>query len=237
MTVFYRWNNIIGSFSLVFFILGFLPFMVFGQNASKSNPSIEGSTIIQSHFVENGLSQSNKDPSVQTSLFVPLGSQFKIGLWGSNVSYEGLNDHIQLRVPAEININFNKDLGLLLGYSIKQYYKDTIRNGNTVKIHLVVYDYKIIHEIESNWEGTETNSKYFGFGKNFPVFGNMIWSNQLGYTIVSVSGLNSFFDLRTGLFGQYNRIKYGAELTSTSNPSQFNGRGDIFVILSLGFGF
>lgn len=204
---------------------------------SKTDYQTEGTTSILSHYVHHGLSQTNKDPSLQTSIFIPVGPQFRIGLWGSNVSYEGTDNHILIRIPVELKLEFNKDVDLTIGYSGNQYYKSHARDGSTTSLHLNVFDYIIIHEMESNWEGTETKSKYFGFNKTFKISGDFNWENQLGYTVISVENLQNYFDLMSAISGKLNKLIYKFTITATSSPSQFNGNGDVFGIFSLGFGF
>lgn len=204
---------------------------------TKAENQTEGSASILSHYVYHGLSQTNKDPSLQTSLFINIGPQFRFGLWGSNVSYEGQDNHIVIKIPFELKLEFNKDVHLLVGYSINQYFKSKTRDGNTTRLDLVVFDYTIIHEIESNWEGTETKSRYFAFNKGFKISNDFIWENQLGYTILNVENLQNYFDLSTGISGKTNRLSYKFTVTATSNPGQFNGAGDVFGIFSVGFGF
>lgn len=204
---------------------------------AKSDYQTEGTTSILSHYVHHGLSQTNKDPSLQTSIFIPVGPQFRIGLWGSNVSYPGLDNHIMIKIPVELKLDFNKDVDLKIGYSLNQYFKSRVRNGNTTHLHLTVFDYLIIHEIESNWEGSDTKSKYFAFNKTFRVFGDYNWENQLGYTVINMENLQNYFDVMTGIGGKTNKLIYKFTLTATSKASQFNGAGDVFGIFSLGFGF
>lgn len=204
---------------------------------AKSEYQTEGTTSILSHYVHHGLSQTNMDPSLQTSIFIPMGPQFRVGLWGSNVSYEGLDNHILIKIPIELKLEFNKDVTLTLGYSNNQYYKSRIRDGNTTRLNLNVFDYLIIHEIESNWDGTETKSKYFAFSKTFTLSDDFKWENQLGYTTISVENLQNYFDIMSAVSGKVNKLEYKFAITATSAPSQFAGRGDAFAIFSLGFSF
>jgi uncharacterized protein (TIGR02001 family) len=202
---------------------------------AKGDYAIEGNTSILSHFVHHGLSQTQSDPSLQTSIFIPLGPQFRIGLWGSNVSYEGANNHIWLKVVFDLKIEFNKDVDFVIGYNINQFFKDRLRNGNTTRLGLNIFDYRISYENETNWEGTETSSRYVGFGKAFKFYGNFEWDNQIGYTMVEVTTLQSYFDLRSSISSSYNKLDFHVAVTATSNPSQFNGHGDIFGIIGMGF--
>jgi uncharacterized protein (TIGR02001 family) len=204
---------------------------------SKNEYQTEGTTSILSHYVHHGLSQTNKDPSLQTSILIPIGPQFRLGIWGSNVSYEGTDNHIVIRIPFELKLEFNKDVDLTIGYSANQYYKSHTRDGNTTSLKLDVFDYIVIHEIESNWEGSETKSKYFAFNKTFKIGGDFLWENQLGYTVISVENLQNYFDLMTAISGKADKLIYKFAVTATSVPSQFNGAGDAFGIFSLGFSF
>lgn len=232
-------NSTFNVLTLVLFAIFLSSHSVLAQASrdQKSNYQTEGKASILSHFVHQGLSQTNKDPSLQTSLYMAIGPQFRIGLWGSNVSYEGLNNHILIKVPVELKLEFNKDVNLTIGYSMNQYYKSRIRDGNTTTLQLNVFDYLIIHELESNWEGTETKSKYFAFNKSFKISNDFTWENQLGYTILSVENLQNYFDVMTGIGGKSNNLTYKFTVTATSTPSQFTGRGDVFGIFGVGFGF
>jgi uncharacterized protein (TIGR02001 family) len=232
-------NSTFNVLTLVLFAIFLSSHSVLAQASrdQKSNYQTEGKASILSHFVQHGLSQTNKDPSLQTSLHMAIGPQFRIGLWGSNVSYEGLDNHILIKIPVELKLEFNQDVNLTIGYSMNQYYKSRIRDGNTTTLHLNVFDYLIIHELESNWEGTETKSKYFAFNKSFKLSTDFVWENQLGYTVLSVENLQNYFDLMTGIAGKSNNLTYKFTVTATSTPSQFNGSGDVFGIFSVGFGF
>jgi hypothetical protein len=53
--------------------------------------------------------------------------------------------------------------------------------------------------------------------------------------MVTVDNLQNFFDLRSKISSSYNRLDFHLAATATSNPSQFNGNGDMFIILGMGF--
>ncbi len=231
----------IGLLTLVLFVFGaFYPVQnswAAGTKDSKDDYQTEGTTSILSHYVLHGLSQTNKDPSLQTSISIPVGPQFRIGLWGSNVSFEGFDNHILIKIPLELKLDFNKDVNLTIGYAANQFYKSHLRDGNTTSLKLEVFNYNILYEIESNWEGTSTKSRYFAFNKTFKIGGDFNWENQLGYTVIGVETLQNYFDIMTSISGKANKLIYKFALTATSNPGQFNGAGDLFGIFSLGFAF
>ena len=224
------------------FLIVFLIFMILvnkssfaAEKSARGDYQTEGSTTIFTHFVNKGLSHSQQDPSLQTNMFIPLGPQFRIGLWGSNVSYENSDNHIWLKVLFDLRLEFNKDVDLIIGYNINQFYKNRVRNGNDSVLSLNIFDFHIRYENESNWEGTDTRARYVSFGKSFKIYNNVEWDNQLGYSMVSVENLQSYFDIRSTLSSTFNKLEFLIAVTATSNPGQFNGRGDVFGILGMGF--
>lgn len=232
------YKNRIATHFFIALLAVLFPFkMAFAQTKDSKGGgySIEGSTSMLSHFVHHGLSQTQRDPSLQTNIYIPLGSQFRVGLWGSNVSYEGSNNHIWAKILFDLKVEFNKDVELTLSYDLNQFYKDKTRNGNTTRFALNIMSYHVTYELESNWEGTETGAKRVGFGKSIKIYNSFDWDNEIGYTMVTVDNLQNFFDLRSKISSSYNRLDFHLAATATSNPSQFNGNGDMFIILGMGF--
>lgn len=210
------------------------PILAQSKETQKSY-AIEGSATILSHFVYHGLSQTQKDPSLQTLLVVPLIPEFKVGIWGSNVSYENANNHVWFKLLFDLNIELNKDVQLIFGYNFNKFYKDSIRNGSTLILGTNLFDYQIRYESETNWQGTETGARYVSFGKIFQIFSQFDWLNQIGYSMLEVPNLQNYFDLKSQISTSYNKLNFLAAVTLTSTPSQFNGNGDIFAILGIGF--
>ncbi|MNJ99816.1 putative bacterial protein [compost metagenome] len=205
----------------------------FRSNNTAPTFKMTGEVALLSHYVKNGLSQSNKDPALQGSFWFNFGPQFRMGLWGSNVNYEGGNDHFNLNLNADLKIDFSQTTNGILKYSQNQYYKSGDRNGNTLAFHLNFGTYRVTYENESNWEGTDDRSTRFAFGKKSDVFGTWKWDNELGYNTPQVDSITSYFDFRTGLGTKVgNVIFFEGTVTATSSPSQFEGSGDVFLILS-----
>jgi uncharacterized protein (TIGR02001 family) len=205
-----------------------------GGTTTNAPPTFKlaGDVALLSHYVENGLSQTDKDPSLQASFWFNFGPQFRMGLWGSNVKYPGSDDHFNLRFNADLKINFSALSHGIITYSQSQFYKSGDRNGNILGLHLNFGGYKVLYDDFSNWEGTGDHSQRFGFGKAFDVFGTWKWNNEIGYNTPKVTTIDPYFDFKTGLGTKLGVIFVEGSVTATSTPSQFNGSGDTFFILS-----
>lgn len=193
---------------------------------------LSGDVSLLSHYVQNGLSQSDKAPALQGSFWFNLGPQFRLGLWGSNTDYQTGSDHFNLRMNGDVKINFSSDFNTILSYSQSQYYNGGTHNGNIVGVHLNIKNYRILYDIYSNWEGTNQRSARFAFGDITSVFGSWKWNNEVGYNAPNATNINPYFDGRTGLGTKWGVIFFEGALTATSASSQFNGQGDLFFILS-----
>lgn len=207
-----------------------------GAYAAEGNPSptfeLTGDVSLLSHYVEHGISQSDKSPALQGSFWFNFGPQFRLGLWGSNTSYAQGNDHFNLRANADIKIAFSANSHMTLAYSKSQYYNGGERNGNISGVHLQFGEYRILYDNFSNWEGTESALTRFAFGKMTSVLGGYRWNNEIGYNTPSINNLNPYFDARTGLGTRWGEIFFEGALTATSASSELNGSGDVFAILS-----
>ena len=162
---------------------------------------LNGSAELLSHYVERGLSQTTSAPALQGSFWFNFGPQFRIGLFGSNVNYKNGDEHLVLKPTGDLKINFTSNTVLVIDYKQNLYYSTSNRNGSTVGAHLTVFGYRVNYEVDSNWEGTSTSATYYSLGKTFEFSRGIKWSNDLGYTMVTVDSLSNFFDC-----AQFSRI-------------------------------
>jgi uncharacterized protein (TIGR02001 family) len=215
------------------------PTLASSRDAGGQAPSykLTGEAELLTHFVHHGLSQTNQDPSLHGSFWFNFGPQFRLGIWGSNTNFEGSDIHLWMRFSADVKVDFNENAQLFITYNQNQFYKSSARNGNTVGLDLGLFKYHIIYEIESNWDGTSTGSSYYAFQKNTDVFSTYKWNNQVGYSMVKATGYSNYFDLRTALGTKLKDVFVEISATGTSAASQFNGRGDYFVMASVQAGF
>ena len=214
------------------FILILIGSWAHGQSGNSPSFALSGDVALLSHYVEYGLSQSDKSPALQGSFWFNLGPQFRLGAFASNTNYENSDDHFNLRANAEIKVDFSAANYMTIGYSQSQYYKVGDRNGNILSIHLHFGEYRILYDVLSNWEGTKKRSPRFAFGAEIPVFSTWIWDNEAGYNTPDVDTINPYFDLRTGLGSKFGPIFLEGAVTGTTASSDLNGTGDVFFILS-----
>jgi len=201
------------------------------QEESKSEaPSFKmtGDVVLLSNFVEHGLTQTNKDPSLQGAFSFNFGPQFRMGLWGSNVNYQS-SEHFLLKLNAELKIVFSPTTDAKLGYYDNRFFKTDTRDGNTMYLTVNAYGYRVRFESISNWEGTGNAATHYAVGKAFDLNPNWKWDNEVGYSILGSDTYSNYFDLRTSaIYKGGSNILYQISLTGTSSPSQFGGRGDFF---------
>lgn len=212
------------------------------EDTAKEIPTFKmtGEVALLSNYVEHGLTQTNKDPSLQGSFGFNFGPQFKMGVWGSNVNYRS-TEHFLLKINAELKVLISTTTDVKVGYFNNSFFKTSTRDGGTTYLMITSQGYRIRYENEANWNGTEVSSSYYSFGKAFDLSQNWKWDNEVGYTMISdVNNMENFFDVRTSFLykGGSNNIIYQITGTATSAPSQFsNGQGDITVLIGASTSF
>ncbi|WP_413290103.1 TorF family putative porin [Bdellovibrio sp. HCB337] len=192
-----------------------------------------GEVALLTNYVEHGLTQTNKDPSLQGAFGFNFGPQFKLGLSGSNVSFADTEtEHFLLKLNAELKVLISTTTDFKLGYFNNRYFKTEFRDGSTTYLVITSHGYRVRYESNSNWEGTGASSSYYSFGKAFDLSPTWKWDNEIGYTMLDVEGYENYFDARTSF--QYkgsSNVVYQITATGTSTPSQFNGQGEIFFLV------
>lgn len=192
---------------------------------------MNGEVSLLTDYVEHGLTQTDKDPSLQGAFSFNFGPQFKLGVWGSNVNYDS-TEHFLLKINAELKVQVSTTTDFKLGYFDNRYFKTDTRNGNTTYLVITSHGYRIRYETNSNWEGTDSRSSYYSFGKTFDINQSWKWDNEVGYTMINdVDGIDNYFDIRSSfLYKGSSNITYQITGTATSAPSQFKGQGDVFIL-------
>lgn len=218
--------------------IAFISILFFSGAASAAEGTsptfaMSGDVTLLSHFVEYGLSQTDEAPSLQGAFWFNFGPQFKLGAWASNTKYPHSDDNFNLRISGELSVAFSPTSHAALSYARSQYYNGGEHNGNLLGLHIVfMTDYRIMYETNSNWEATDYASKRYGFGKEFTIFTNWKWNNELGYNDPSAPNFSPYFDGRIGIGRKWGPIFFEGSVTGTSESSQFHGAGDFFFILS-----
>lgn len=200
---------------------------------SNSSPTyrMDGQVSLLSNYVDYGLTQSNKDPALNAQFWFNWGPQFRLGLWGGSVGFKDSSSHFLLKLNADLKIVFSQNTDLTIKYSDGHYYKPETRNGNILGLHLNLFGYGVRYEQHSNFFGTEDRATSFAFTRTWDVFGSWKWENLLGYMMVKSDSLSNYFWYETYLGIKPGNIYYQIGGSYNSNAAQFNGAGDLAVLV------
>lgn len=199
---------------------------------------LTGAATLASNFVDKGLTQTKGDPGLQTDFWFNFGSQFRMGLWGANVRYDSTpTTHFWLKANADVKVDFSANAKMNIVYSENKYYKDNDRSGNLVGLHFDFWGWKIIYDMQSNWEGTGQKATYAAAETESPVWGEYIWANHAGYVMPEAEGVTSFFDIRTGLGTKAKDFVLMGSVSFSTATGEFKDQGQLAFILSATVGF
>jgi uncharacterized protein (TIGR02001 family) len=210
------------------------------SSAASTQPSyhLTGNATLASNFVEKGLTQTQGDPGLQSEFWFNFGSQFRMGLWGANVRYETAEtSHFWLRANADVKVDFSQNAKMNIVYNENKYYKANKRDGNTIGVHFDFSGWRIIYDMNSNWEGTRAKETYAGVGKDFPVWTNWVWSSDGGYTMPQAAGVSSFFDIRTGLGIKFKDFTTMGSISYTTATGEFKKQGEAAAFVTINVAF
>jgi hypothetical protein len=198
------------------------------EDKSKADYRIAGEAQLLSHFIDKGVSYSNGNPAMNASFLFNLGSQAKIGFWGSNVSNIGsTDDTLWLKILGEIHFDFSSGAKGKFYISDDHFYSSNQHNGQVVGFYLIRNNFEYTLEWLSNFEGSKSAAEYFNFGKLYTFKKDFKYGGYVGYTNSHSDTVNSYFDLKA--VGQYlfsTASTFEAGITLNSNGSQFGSRGD-----------
>ena len=201
------------------------------QERLKSNLAtneISGEAQFVTHFVERGLSMSDKGPAMNASFLYNLGSQLRLGFWGSNVSnLSATDDNFWFKFLAEFNVDFTNNLSTEFYVSDNHFYKSDQHNGQRIGSLFNYYTYYCTLEWMSNLEGSKSSAEYLNVGKLFN-YGNKIkYGGDIGVTNSHSANIKNFFDAR--LLARYflnNTTSFEVAATYNSYTSYFGSRAD-----------
>ncbi len=227
---------------LIYFylLLSFFTLKVLAEDKTQTNMAnyrISGESQVVSQYLVKGLSYSDNNPAMQASFLAHLGSQVKLGVWGSNISnLSAVDDNFWFKFVADISLEFSDKLFANLYIHDSHYYKSDQRNGQSLGAKFEYKSYEFNFEWMSNLEGTRSTAEYFSFSKYFDYKKDFRIGGSVGMTSSHTSSLNNYFDFKA--LGQYIfNSTSNAELgvTFCTNGSQFGKRGDPALYLGLKF--
>lgn len=195
---------------------------------------LSGAAELMTNYVNRGLTETDKDPALQAAFWFNFGPQFRMGLWGSNVGYEGSETRFLLRANADVKINFSPTTNMIILVNNNNYFKPEGRNGWIYGAHINMSNLKFILESESNWAGTTSQMTYFALGYEADLDEKWKWPSQVGYSQIKADNYSNYIDFRTGIHYKSSvNIRYKLDMTGLlNNAAQFNGRGAYAFILA-----
>jgi hypothetical protein len=203
----------------------------FGDDRLKSNLAtnqISGDVQLLTQYVERGIGMSDQNPAMNASFLYNLGTQVRMGFWGSNVSnLSASDDNLWLKFLVEFNVLFGSNLKTKFYASDNHFYKSDQRNGQRFGAEFTYFTYFYTLEWMSNFEGSKANAEYIEAGKYFYSGNKIRYGLSVGYTVGHAITTNSYFNLKA--VAQYllnTNTYFEAGATANSNPSAFGKRGD-----------
>ncbi|MBX3016721.1 MAG: TorF family putative porin [Bdellovibrionaceae bacterium] len=185
---------------------------------------------IATNHVEQGLTQTEGSPVVQTTLGYKW-EQFQLGLWGSNVKFTGTDDSVNLRLFAAYRFIFTSNADLTARYDFNRYYNAGTRNGAITGLDLNLFKYHVMYDRIENWEGTGYDSIRYGFEKEWELATDFTMLTGFGYNMLSDPDFSNYFDVVASLGYRLAGLKYEFVGTYNSASGQFGSRAGPFFFL------
>lgn len=210
------------------------------ENAgAQPSYDVSGYARLTSNFVDRGLSMSNGGFAMNAAFLVNLGSQFKFGFWGSNISKLGNDDdNLWIKYVAEVFVDFQTNAKFLFYVHDDHYYKTQSRNGIRYGFKLDYGRFTGLLEWQSNFEGTGSSSYYSQLKFNKKYTDKTGVEVGAGYTMEYSRRYSNYIDVSgTGYYLAFPNGRLEAGLTMPSNTSQFGSRSRLAYFLGLNLNF
>jgi hypothetical protein len=213
-----------------------------GKDAAATTPnfSASGLAILTSHFIYHGLSMSDKNPALNAQLLLNMGSQFKLGFWGSNIhNVTNPDDNFWVQYQGVIVVDFSNAVKSQLTIADNRFYTSQQRNGQSFNANFEIKNkYFLQLDFNNNFEGTGQASQYINGGYLYKWKGPWFAAGYAGYTLQKTEGVNNYVDVRLeGIYNPLPKMKFKIGLTGTSDSGQMNGRGAFTYFLEGHFEF
>lgn len=201
------------------------------QTSAGTAPTFRmtGDANLMTNYIQRGLSHSKKDPALLAAFWFNFGSQFRMGLSGSNVAYTGEDAHFNLKILTDVKMTFSANADLVIKYTMDRYYKSTVREGDIFGLVFNSFGFRTYYERFSNWEGSSTVGTWYGFGTDIEAFSGWILESTAGFTQTSAASGTNYFDVAGILKHKSNQLTWSAGLTGTT--AQIGDRSGFFLVL------
>lgn len=204
--------------------------LFFGGLASAQS-KMYGEIMVMSNYVDRGITQSNKGPSIGAELGYLFGPQAKIGFEAASVNYPGESANVEMRLLGEYKFLFNANSDLRIRNDFFRYFSESQRNKVMVTLDQNFFTYHILYAYEDNFEGTKSPRSWFAFHHEFAYSPTFVIPVTAGYSMVS--GYSNYFDTRAGFAYITPSLEAGVYHTYVSAASEFGGQADMAFLLEV----
>jgi len=211
---------------LILALLTFCTSLSFAQSSRTY-----GDISVMSNKVEKGITQSNKNPSVEAGFGYLFGTQGKIGFDAGSVSFPDENANVALAIFGEYKFIFSPTSDLKVRNDLIRYYSEGLRNNTIISLDQNFSGYHILLSRDDNFEGTKTHRSWYAFHKDWPWTATYLINTTIGYSTLELDDYANYFDTLVGITYQTGNLAIALNNTWTSKASQFNGEADLFFAL------
>lgn len=193
---------------------------------TQPNYDISGYARLASNYVDRGLSFSNGNFAFNGAFLINLGSQFKLGFWGSNISkLNAADDNLWIKYIGEVLVNFQTSTDYIFYIHDDRFYKSSSRNGQRFGLKINYGRFAGLIESQTNYEGTRRNGYYAQVKHDKKITSDFGVQLGLGYTLQSSDTYKDYADFIASTYYQlFKTGKVDLTLTTPSNSSQFGDR-------------
>lgn len=209
------------------------------SSGTKSGPGenrVFAEAALLTNSMERGVSQTENSLALQTG-FGYQWSQFRLGLWGSNVKRGTTDESLNLRLFGAYKFLISANADLTVKYSLNRYSKSNTRDGAIVAVDLQMFTYHVTYESIENWEGSGVASIRYGFGKEWKFYWDTTLDLNAGYSDNVDTGFANAGDVRLTWKYKYADIVWGLTFTAHSASKEYAGRANPTLYASMGVNF
>lgn len=204
------------------------------ESGAKPNYDISGYARLSSNFLDRGLTYSHNGFSFNGLVLMNLGSQFKFGFWGANISkLDNDDDNLWLKYVAEVFVDFQNNSKFVFYVHDDHFYKSQSRNGIRYGFRLDYGRFTNLIEWQNNFEGTGESS-YYGRAKFNKKYNEKTGVEVgAGYTMQHSTQYSNYFDLSgTTYYLAFPNGRLEAGLTIPSS-TQFGERSKLNYFIGM----
>jgi hypothetical protein len=201
--------------------------------------AVSGYARLTSNYLDRGLTYSNGGAAMNATFLVNLGSQFKFGFWGTNISkLKNDDDNLWVKYIAEVLVEFQPNSKFVFYFHDDHFYKTQSMNGLRYGFRLDWSRFSGLLEWQNNYEGTGASSYYIRgrFNKKYSDKGGI--ELGAGYTNEYSHEYKNYVDMfGTAYFNAIPNGRLEVGMTLPTNTAQFDNRSNpgYFAGLMLSF--